>query len=260
MSEPFVNPLDDVNFIQGGGLWDGKTVTILSSKTDVDLLAYKDGSPVINTDTGEQSRRNVWKISGIAEDEDRERQETYSMGALVPTADGEGFVRADGSSGVLHKNSEAGRFSAALKAAGFDVGSLFDATTGKTVLSRLTGAQLTFKAEPKLDKNGEPKKNKKGYVENRFFPITFVGRKSGVGGNGVGTPTATDPGLHAFALETVTKVLDANGGSLSRANLLKEVGKVIAGDTRSPAVVSLLIRPEFFADTPITVDGATISI
>ena len=81
-----------------------------------------------------------------------------------------------------------------------------------------------------------------------------------MGGNGVGTPTATDPGLHAFALETVTKVLDANGGSLSRANLLKEVGKVIAGDTRSPAVVSLLIRPEFFADTPITVDGATISI
>jgi hypothetical protein len=258
MSE-FVNPLDDVNFTSGGGLWDGKSITVLQSGTDVDLLAYKDGSPVIDSRTGEQSKRNVWKIVGQAEDEDRERQETYSLGSLVPTPDGEGFVKGDGTLGKLHSNSEAGKLAAAIKASGYDVNKLYDAKTGKTLLSKLVGATFTFKAEPKLDKDGNIKKNKKGYTENRFFPVAFVGQKDGVGAGGNGA-VKVDADLLAFATKTVTTILNENGGTLSRAGLTKEISTMLKGDPRNVAVISLVIKDEFYEDSPIKREGTQLSL
>src|SRR3990172_6558354 len=120
----YVNPFDEENFKTGGGLWDDKTVTIIESRFTVDMFHNADGTPWLN-DTGEQGKSHVWAITGIAEDEDKERRMTYSIGSLVPTADGEGFVKADGTTGLLHKNSNAGKFAAALKASGYDVSKLF---------------------------------------------------------------------------------------------------------------------------------------
>ena len=252
----FVNPFLEENFASGGGLWDGKTVTVIGSKTEIERLSFGDGSPVLDKKTGEQSIRNVWSVIGIAEDDERERKETYSLGGLIPTADGEGFTRPDGTPGVLHKNSEAAKFAAALKASGFDVASLFDMDTGKIHVDRLVGARIVFKGEARLDKDGKPKVNKKGYEQLRFMPESFLGMKDGVGAAKVG-PSEEDL---AFAVETITGILAEGGGSMGRADIVRAVTTKLNGDPRGPQIVQQILKPEFHASAPWTLDGTTLSL
>ena len=257
MTEEFVNPLDDDNFITGGGLWDGKTITVLGSEIGLEHIKYGDGSPWLDKD-GQPGVRRVWRVTGTAEDEDRERSETYSIGGLQPTADGEGFTNPrDGTPGKLHVTSEAGRFASALKKAGYDVAGLFNNKTGLTVVSRLIGARITFKAEPKLTKDGKVKTNKKGYVENYFFPQAYVGQAAGLGkGNGA----VVDPDLQAFAQQKVVELLTENGGSMARADLFKNINKKLSGDARAVAVVGLLAQDGFYVDSPVVREGTQVKL
>jgi len=251
----FQNPFDPSNFIEGGGLWDDKIVTITGSKFGLYHMKRGDGSAVVDNKTGEPVVKRVWEITGIADDDERERQERYSIGSLQPTADGESFTKPDGSFGTFHKNADAAKFASGLFNGGFDVNLLFDAETGKAKASALVGARIRFKAEAQLDKDGNPKKNKKGYEMQNFYPSEFIGFKDGVAA--AAGPSDEDVTL---AQDTVVAVLTALGGSASRGDVIREVTKKLAGTENGPKVIQLLVKPEFNAAAPWTLDGTTLSI
>ncbi len=251
-----VNPLEPDNFAAGGGLWDDKIVTVTGSKYAIDRLTYKDGSPVKDSKTGEQAIRNVWAIEGVAEDDEKSREETYSIGGLIPTADGESFVKPDGTPGVLHKNSEAAKFSDGMKNGGFDLATLWDGS--KVVASRLIGAQLRFKAVPRLDKDGNVKKNKKGYDQNSFYPVEYIGRKEGVTAPGTAAPANDE--TRKLAVDTIAKVLKENGGSLGAAELVRLSSKALSGNPKAGEVAGLVLDATIDVGAPWTRDGATLTL
>lgn len=249
------NPFDEENFASGGGLWDGKEVTILDSKTEVDRLTYKDGSPVLNKSTGEPAVRNVWTLIGIAEDEEKERKQTFSIGGLLPTPDGLGFQKPDGTRGQLHKNSQAARLATGLKAGGFDMSLLYK--DGKPDVSALKGARLYFEGVDRVDRDGKVKVNAKGYTEQDFYPTKFLGFKEGAGKAGNG---AVSDEMKEFATETVAALIKEAGGTVSRADLVRAIGTKLNGDARGPKVVQLVLKTEFSAGAPWTLDDTTFSL
>jgi hypothetical protein len=258
-SEQDFNPF--VDFAVGGGLWDGKTVTITEAKFTIDRLTYKDGKPVMDERTGQPSVRNVLAVQGIAEGEEKERRETYSIGGCVPTADGEGFLKADGTPGKLHENSEASRFFRELKGAGFPVESLYDAASKRARVSGLKGARVVFVAVPKLDKDGKIKKSKDGkYTENHFFPSKFVGKAEGTVGAGGGNGAAAADALKEKAMGIVMQILAEAGGTLSRSALVSKIGAAMAGDKEVMKVVALVVREDFHKGAPWKHTATEISL
>lgn len=254
--EKFLNPFEPENFVEsGGGLWDGKTVTVISAKTEIERLTYKDGSPVINERTGEPAVRNVLTLIGIADEEEKERRESYSAGALVPTADGEGFVPPEGKPLAFHKNSEISKFAADIKAGGFDVSSLVDGHGIK--VSKLNGARFVFKGEPRHDKNGKVKVNSKGYEELKFWPVKFVGYKAGFANS---PAPANGSALRDKAVETVLEILTESKGKLSRAELVRKVSGKLAGDPTCNKVLALVTRDDFHKDVPWTRDATGFAL
>ena len=259
------NPFDPSTFAKGGGLWDGKVVTIISAKSAIDRLSRGDGSAVLNEKTGEQAIRNVIEIVGIADDEEKERRETYSAGSLIPTADGEGFMKRlpDGSlvSAPFHENSEAAKFANALAAGGYPTANLWDEKAKRTRLSILAGARISMKAEAKLDKDGNIKKNKKGYEQQKFYPVEYLGQKGGGNGN-VTTTQAQGNGqdLKVKATETVVGLLAENGGTLTRSDLVRKLSTALNGDADCNKILALVVREEFHKGAPWTRQGTTLSL
>ena len=249
-----VNPFEEENFISGGGLWEGKVVTILSAKTKLDPMTRGDGSAVLN-DQGKQVVKNVLEIVAIADDEEAERRETYSAGAsLLPTADGEGFLRADGTPGAFHQNCEMAKFAKYIKAGGYDVALLWDKARGRATVLPLVGARFLMKGEAQHDKDGEIKKNKKGYTQQKFYPTEFKGFKANVGGGGGSSAPA--PGeLEAKAVQGVLEVLAESGGKATRAELVRKLAAKLAQDVDGNKVIALVAKADFHKDRPWTVDG-----
>lgn len=248
------NPFLEENILQGGGgLWDGKNVTILRAKTMIDRLTRGDGSVVLDEKTGEPAVRHCLEIMGVSEDSDAERRETYSAGSIFPTPDGEGFQLADGTPAMFHKNCEMTKFAAYLRDSGFDVTKLWDEKTTSMKASALVGAQFLFVAEAKFDKDGKAKVNKKGYTENRFFPQKFLGFKAGVGGT---APAPVNTELHDKAVGTVLQILSEAGKKVGRAELVRKVSAALAGDSDSNKVIALVTRDDFHnGDVPWTRDS-----
>lgn len=258
MSETEFNPFED--FAVGGGLWDGKVVTVTEAKFAIDRLTYKDGKPVMDERTGQPSVRNVLSIQGIAEGEEKERRETYSIGGCVPTADGEGFLKADGTPGKLYESCEAARFFKELKAAGYDMASLYDKAAGRSRISALKGAQIAFVAVPKLDKDGKPKRSKDGkYAENHFFPSRYVGRSTAAAASGNGG-VGGDDAIKTKAIGVVMGIVAESGGSIDRPTLIRKVGSSMAGDKDVMRVVSLVAREDFHKAAPWKWDGTHITL
>lgn len=244
------NPLEPANYATGGGLWDGKTVTITSAKTVIDRITYGDGTPWLD-DQGNPGTNNALQITGIADDEETERRQTYSMGGLVPTNDGEGFVRPDGTPGQLHKNSGLAKFNTAIKNGGFDLGQLWDAESQRTRYSNLVGARFTFKAELRLDKSGKVKKNKKGYDQNDFYPVKFVGFRAGA----AATPKGNGAELKSKATAAVIAALtSAPNNTLTRAELVRALA------SQGADVVSLVVQPSFHEGQSWRFSGTTLSL
>lgn len=245
----YVNPFDSTNFRQGGGLWDDKVVTITRSKTEAKRLTRGDGSAVVD-DAGNQIVKNFWVVSGIAEDMEAEITQEYSLGGLVPTPDGEGFTKADGTFSTLHGSTDAAKFSRLLKDGGFDVGLLFP--NGKPKVSALEGARIRFKGEDRLDKNGKVIVNKKGFPVQDFYPVQFVGfSATAQKGNGV------DDAFKAAASVLVKEELVAAGGSMTQVELVKALSKKMARDANLPAIVTLISKREV---PGVKVEGATFSV
>src|SRR5688572_1369921 len=170
------NPFAPETYVQGGGLWDGKKVTVTRAVAKTEAMTYGDGKPVMEKGkdgkpTGKQASQTGLFVSGIAEGEDKERTEVYGSGTkLVPTPDGESFVMVDGSPLRFHGGSGLGKFSNALTAAGYPTERLV-VKPGQLRFSALVGSQLVFKAEAKIGKDGKPIKDAKGYDKQSFLPV-----------------------------------------------------------------------------------------
>lgn len=249
------NPFEPEHQSKGGGLWDGKTVTITSAQARTEALKNGDGSPVIDEKTKQQVIQTALYIKGIAEGgDDKERHEEYSAGdKMVAAPDGEGFVMKDGTPPKFHASSNIGKFTAALKGSGFDLSTLF--ANGKQKLSGLVGARFVFKAEAKIGKDGKPIKDKKGYVKNIHLPIKYVGAAIGI--------TAPKPGNGAVAPSNDALAVKAQGavlavlanGPLSRAELIRSLAIKLAGDADSNSVIGLVVRDDFHKGQPWVYDG-----
>lgn len=257
MSEKeFVNPFDPANFTHGGGLWDGKTVTITAVKAQRAPMTHKDGSPVLD-ENGQPIVRNVLRVTGIADDAEAERFEEWSAGGLIPTDDGEGFVSPkDGSVTPLHGSSEAGKAIELARQGGFDTSLLVDMVAKKPKLSGLVGAKFVMKAEARLDKNGKEKKNAKGYVQQRFYPVKFVGFADGY------KPVSPEQNnaLDAKATTAITTILAENGGKVSRAALVRLLSAKLAGDTDGNKIIGLVTKESFHTNKPWTRDETSYSL
>lgn len=264
------NPFDPESFVSGGGLWDGKTVTITSSVAKAEALVYGDGKPVIDKETGVQSVQTALYIKGIADGgDDKERHEEYSVGdKLAPTSDGRGFVdKATGGAPRFHANSNFAKLAAALKASGFPVAELYDPATRQQRLDKLVGARFVFKAEPKLGRDGKPVKDKKGYTKNIHLPVKFVGYAAGLPAAASATPgsapVAGSPGGDAIrtkAAEKVLEVLAAAGAPVTRADLVRTLATKLAGDADANAVIGLVVRDDFHKGQAWKYDGTQASL
>jgi hypothetical protein len=251
------NPFDSENFAHGGGLWDGKTVTITRAVCKTEALAYKDGKPVIDAKTGKQSIQTALFISGIAEGaDDKERTETYSAGdRLEPMPDGEGFKSKDGGPVKFHANSNLGKLAAALSASGFDTRTLL--VGGKQKFSNLVGARFVFKGEAKMGKDGKPILDKKGYEKNTFLPVKFLGMTAGMGGS-VGAAGAAPGALDEKAIAAVCTALGK--GPLTRTALVRTLATQLVGDPDANNIIGLVVRDDFHRGKPWKYDGTTASL
>jgi hypothetical protein len=263
-----VNPFDDSQFVSGGGLWDGKVVTITSAVAKTAALTRKDGTPVLDEKTKQQVVQTALYITGISDGPgEKERHEEYSVGdKLSPTPDGQGFVdKATGGAPKFHANSNFAKLLTALKGAGYPVGELYDVATRTQKLGRLVGARLMMKATPKLGKDGKAIKDQKGYDKAIHLPVQFVGRAAGSvasasGGNGHAAAAAASP-LAAKAEAAVLGVLAAAPDSkLTRADLVRTLAQTLAGDPEANGVIGLVVRDDFHNGKPWKYDGSHASL
>lgn len=248
------NPFLPENFLKGGGLWDGKTVTVTKAFTEIHKLAYADGSPVTGND-GKQSQFTCLSIVGITEDSESERKEQYKAGSLQPNADGTGFIDPKtGGPGYWHESSEMAHFAGALYAAGFPVEKLFDEKTQTYDVRPLVGAKLLMKGSARIGKDGKVKVSKKGFEEQSFLPIEFKGFVAGAGSSAAPTP-ANGGAVAELAEETIVGVLAEAGAKVSRSDLLKKVGAALHGNPDANKVIALIAKDDFHKDKPWTRDG-----
>lgn len=258
------NPFDTGNMATGGGLWDGKKVTITRAIAKIEALVYGDGKPVIDEKTHKQSLQIGLFVSGIAEGEEKERTEPYTCGdKLTPDADGESFSSKDGTPPKFHVNSGLGKFVTALISAGFPVKEL-QANPAKYVgqqkWSKLVGAQIVFKAEAKRATDGTVRKDKKGYDKNFFLPVKFEGMAAGVVQSG-GTAAASSPTQDAIVAKASDLVMVAlAGGPLGRAALVQQLAQKLVGDPDSNAIIQLVVRDDFHKGKAWKYDGVNASL
>jgi hypothetical protein len=253
------NPFDPETFVRGGGLWDGKVVTITGAVAKTETLTRADGSAVVDEKTKVPIVQTALFITGIADGgDDKERHEEYSVGdKLVPTPDGEGFAARDGGPAKFHANSNMAKFAAGLKAAGYDLGQLV--VDGKQRLSRLIGARFLMKAEAKLGRDGKALLDKKGFTKNIHLPLKFVGYATA--GTVAASMAPAAAGNGAVAAKADAAVLAAlAGGPLSRADLVRTLAQQLAGDADTNAIIGLVVRDDYHKGKPWKYDGTQASL
>lgn len=263
------DPFDPETFIRGGGLWDGRVVTITGSVAKTEALKYSDGKPVLDKE-GRQTIQTGLIITGVSDGADeKERRETYSSGdKLVPTSDGEGFVGKDGTPPKFYANSNLGKFAAALRASGFDTTTLLERLPDGSVrqrLSRLVGTRFLFKGEPKMDRAGKVIKDKRGYDKHMYLPVRFIGRVAGAqpptGGTAAGTVARESPLTSPLAAKATASVIKAlAGGPLTKVELVQALAQALASDSDSNGVIGLVVRDDFHIGKPWTYDGLRASL
>lgn len=261
-----VNPLDPETFVHGGGLWDGKVVTITSAVAKSETLKHADGSVVVDDKTKAPVVQTALYIKGIADGpDDKERHEEYSAGEKVmPTPDGAGFVdKETGGPPKFHANSNIAKLAAALKTSGFDLSVLWDAAARKQRFDKLVGARFTMKASAKLGRDGKPLLDKKGFTKNIHLPVKFVGYATGVsaaaaaGSAPAGNGAATD----ALGKKAETAVIGAlANGALKRADLVRALAQQLTGDPDANAIIALVVRDDFHTGKPWKYDGTQASL
>lgn len=248
----------DENLASTGGLWDGKTVTITNAFTRTHLMEKKDANgvlqPFIDARTGKQGVRNELVVIGIAEGEEKEREESYSAGALLPTEDGDGFRTADGRPVKLYPQAELTKFGRSIREGGFDTTKFVVAGDTIRGFKQLVGNRFVFAGVQQLDANKKPKKNSKGYDVLKFYPRQYVGSAAVNGG-----APATDE-LRGKASAAVVDALKAAGGTMTRADLVRTLSTKLNGSADTNAIVNLVIRDEFHQGQPWVREGTTFRL
>jgi len=245
-----MNPFDPAGFATGGGLWDGKTVTITAAYfgLQTDYL----GQPFADRETGQSVDRHGLIIKGIGEGDETERREQYGLGRLKGTADGEAFAKADGTPEALHNMSGAAKFFEALAKSGFDMSRIYAGGVGR--ISGLIGAKIEFVGVAKLNDDGTPLLSKSGkYQQQYFYPGRTVGYLAKTGN---GTTDALVQKCRA-----IVKGLLA-GGPISRVDLVRAIATHLKGDPDSTALVSLVVQDAFLKaeGTGWTYNGSQLSL
>lgn len=249
------NPFDPENFTIGVG-WDGKLVTITASKFEVDYFKFGDGTPWLD-DKGEPGYANVWALSGITEDSDRERTEKYSIGkTLIPSSDGESFEHRDNKpNATFNARSHAAKLVGHLKDAGFDLSKLVK--DGRPTASGLVGAMFTFKAFPVM-KDGVHVEDKGGFKKYDFYPVKFEGFNASVSSTNA---ASVESETKDRAYDIITGLLgEAEGNTLTRVQLIQALNKKLDGDPEMSAIMTLAVKDDFNDKAPWKVEGTTISL
>ena len=248
----YVDPFDDANFAKSS-LFDDKVFTIVGVKAETDKFTNADGSAVLN-DKGEQVTQNVLAVTILSEDADREQRQVYSTGALRPTEDHLGLQDAsgkplDGVNVKLHGNSAAARFFTAIRKGGFDTKLLFPG--GKQNFGALVGSKWTGKGVDKLDRNGEVKKNKKGYAIQDFYPAKFLGFSD--------KKVVAVADVREKAVEVVKALLAEAGGTLTKANMMRQAAGKLVGKPHANDILTYITKDEFHKSAPWHFDGTTLT-
>lgn len=261
------NPFDSGNFATGGGLWDGKTVTITRSVAGIKLLTHKDNSPVIDAKTKKQASVIGLLIDGLAEGDEKERSVEYSCGdRMQPDADGESFSMKEGGAPRFHDRSGLGKMVSALTAAGFPMKELMANPAkyvGQQRWSRLVGAKLMFKAEAKLGRDGKPIKDDKGFDKQSFYPVKYVGMATGIV---TGVAASVGAAVAAVSNAAIVEKADAlvigalSAGPLTRSQLVATLAAGLTGDKDSNAIISLIVRDDFHKGKAWKYEDGTASL
>lgn len=280
------NPFDEANASQGGGLWDGKTVTITSAVPKQEALKYgaaKGGGPVLDKN-GNQSILTALTLTGISEgsESDKERHEEYSVGDKITVGPG-GFAMKDGSALKFHTNSNFWKLRTALTASGFDIGSLLVRDAAGAIVyiapgvpkqdyNKLVGAKFVFKAEAKLGKDGKSIKDGKGYDKSAHFPVKYLGtggvaaRPAG-NGNGSAAPSALEDKAVSAVLKALAAAKDDKGvptGKLVRSDLVRALSAQLKAegepDQVANGIIGLAVQDSWHAGKSWKYDGLAASL
>lgn len=89
--------------------------------------------------------------------------------------------------------------------------------------------------------------------------MEYLGQKAGGNGHANAT-TASGNGvaIRDKAVDTVTSLLAANNGTLTRTDLIRKLSEALAKDTDCNKVLALVVREEFHKDVPWKRNGTTL--
>jgi len=253
------NPYDVDNMLDGGGLTrDG---VVVSAKYATYPMRYKDGSAVVDKQTGQPSTFTGLQIvvlrTGDAKNEGKQDKYEYSSGKKAkPSADGEMLLDGDGKPAGIYKTSNLGKALAALAKGGFDTRTLYPR------VSVLVGAKITFAGVDKIGADGKVKTHTfegKTYNDVEWFPQTY----NGGAGSSAGAGAVASNGAGAVAEKAEAAVVAAiveAGGSIERKDLIRALGTALKGDADAIKVTTLVARQDFHAGKPWSFDGSKLTL
>jgi hypothetical protein len=233
------------NFLKersGGGLFDDGA-TIINSKFKVRQLPWHSEE--------EPALQNALNVTYLGTDGREWTENEITTGALRPTNDGEGLIdpKTDAAPEKLNPNSKIAKFIDYLEEGGFNVDTLL--VDGELKISRLNGAQFSDVVKvDKVDKEGNVKKNDKGFAYQTFYPGKFVGYAEGYANTD--TP---DADIQKKAVELISGFLKENGGQATRPEVIRFLSS--SNDNDVAALTQAFIKG--LSDAPWKVDGGTIS-
>jgi len=201
------NPYLADNMPEGGGLT--RDIVVTSAKYIVEPMKYKDGSPVKDKKTGEQSYFVGLRLVGLSLDpkaEGKSANYDFSAGKKArPSADGEMLVDQNGNPAPIYKSSNLGRAIEGLRAGGFDPTTLYPK------VSILVGAKITLGGSDQKGADGKVRTytGTDGKVHNsiEWFPVAYNGGAgTRPGSNGAGTtPDELATKAEAAVLSAITE-------------------------------------------------------
>ena len=260
MSEPQTtfNPYAADQMPEGGGLT--RDIVVTSAKYVFYPMTRKDGSPVIDDKTKQQSFFVGLRVEGLSTDpkaEGKVGKYEWSVGKKArPSADGEMLVDESGNPAKVYKTSNLGKAINMLRDGGFDVTTLYPR------VSVLVGSKLTLVGVNKVGADGKPKTHiceGKTFNDIEWFPERYNG--------GAGTRAAAGNGVGKAADELVTKAEAAvvaaiaeAGGTIERKDLIRALGTNLKGDADAVRITALVARQDFHAGRPWSFDGSKLSL
>lgn len=251
------NPYLADNMPEGGGLT--RDIVVTSARYIIEPMKRKDGTPVIDDRTKQQSYFVGLRIVGLSTDpkaEGKEGKYDFSAGKKAkPSPDGEMLVDESGNPAPIYKNSNLGKFVEGLAAGGFDRATLYPK------VSILVGSKITLAGTDQKKADGTVKTyvgtDGKTHNSLEWFPVAYNGGAGSRTGNGAGKSADE---LATKAEAAVLSAITAAGGSIERKDLTRALATALKGDADAIKVTTLAATPSFHEGRPWTVEGTKLSL